>query len=130
MFLAMGLSVSAYYSYCLLFLSVTPHIAGHHIEYLSDYPESLAVPVFIVYFIAAITPFFISTVKKIRVLGASMFLSCLATAIFFVQYLTSVWCFFAALLSVVIFWIISSDDGSNLTVAADRSIRTVKQNSY
>jgi hypothetical protein len=37
-----------------------------------------------------------------------MFLSCLVTAIFFTQYLTSVWCFFAALISGVIFWILHS----------------------
>jgi len=35
-----------------------------------------------------------------------MALSCLVTAIFFTQYLTSVWCFFAALISGVIYWIL------------------------
>jgi len=35
-----------------------------------------------------------------------MFLSCAVTVIFFTQYLTSVWCFFAALISSVIFWIL------------------------
>jgi hypothetical protein len=104
--LAMGLSVSLYYSYCLLFLNVMPHIAGHHIQYISDYPESLAVPVFIVYFIAAVTPLFLSSLKRMRLLGVLMFLSCLVTAIFFFQYLTSVWCFFAAIISVVVVWIL------------------------
>lgn len=41
-------------------------------------------------------------------MGILMFLSCLVTAIFFTQYLTSVWCFFAALLSGVVFWILHS----------------------
>jgi hypothetical protein len=105
--LAMGSSVSLYYSYCLLFLNVTPQIMGYHIQYQSDYPESLAVLVFVIYFIAAITPLFVSSIKRTRLLGVLMFLSCLVTAIFFVQYLTSVWCFFAALISGVIFWILS-----------------------
>jgi hypothetical protein len=35
-----------------------------------------------------------------------MFISCLITALFFTQYLISVWCFFAALISGVIFWIL------------------------
>ena len=104
--LAMGLSVSLYYTYCLLFLSVTPQIAGYHIQYISDFSESLAVLVFVIYFIAAITPLFISSIKRTRLLGVLMFLSCLVTAIYFVQYLTSVWCFFAALISGVIFWIL------------------------
>jgi len=34
-------------------------------------------------------------------------LSYLVTIIFFSHYLTSVWCFFAALISVAIFWILS-----------------------
>jgi hypothetical protein len=40
-------------------------------------------------------------------MGILMFFSCLVTAIFFTQYLTSVWCFFAALISGVIYWILS-----------------------
>jgi hypothetical protein len=102
----MGLSVSLYYTYCIMFLNVAPQIMGHHIQYISDYPESLAVPVFIIYFIAAVPPLFISSIKRTRLLGALMFLSCLVTAIFYMQYLTSVWCFFAAVISGVILWII------------------------
>jgi hypothetical protein len=108
MLLAMGLSVSLYYMYCLVFLNVIPSIEGHHIRYISDFPESLAVPVFIVYFIAGITPFFVSSIRRTRLLGMLMFVSCLVTAVFFVQYLTSVWCFFAAIASVVVFWIVRS----------------------
>ncbi len=105
--LAMGSSVSLYYSYCLLFLHVAPQIKGHHIQYISDFPESLAVPVFIIYFIACISPLFLSSIKRTRLLGVLMFISCLITAILFIQYLTSVWCFFAALVSGVIFWILN-----------------------
>jgi hypothetical protein len=104
--LAMGVSVSAYYMYCLLFLKVTPHIAGRHIQYVSDFSESLAVPVFIIYFIAGVAPLFVSSMKGTRLLGTLMFVSCLVTAVFFFQYLTSVWCFFAAIMSVVIYWIL------------------------
>ena len=39
-------------------------------------------------------------------MGILMFFSCVVTAIFFTQFLTSVWCFFAALISGVIFWIL------------------------
>jgi hypothetical protein len=102
--LAMGVSVSLYYTYCLLFLDVVPKIAGHHVQYISDFPESLAVPVFVVYFVAVITPLFISKNRRTRLMGVLMFLSCLITGIFLFQYLTSVWCFFAAIISVVAFW--------------------------
>ncbi|MDD8017336.1 MAG: hypothetical protein PHP42_03065 [Bacteroidota bacterium] len=113
-FLTVGLSVSLYYVYCLVFLNVTPHIMGHHIQYISDFPESLAVVVFIIYFIASVSPLFISSVKKTKLLGGLMFFSGVVAVIFFTQYLTSVWCFFAAVISGVIFWILKeSKNNSN-----------------
>lgn len=108
--LVMGAAVSLYYTYCLLFLHVTPQISGRHIQYISDYPEALAVPVFIIYFIASIVPLFISSIHKARILGGLMFISGVVTVIFFTHYLTSVWCFFAALISSVIYWILKDSN--------------------
>lgn len=102
-----GLSVSVYYAFCLLFLNVTPQINGYHIQYNSDFPEVVAIPVFIVYLVATITPLFVSSIQRTHLLGILMFFSCLVTTIFFTQFLTSVWCFFAALISAVIYWILS-----------------------
>lgn len=104
--LILGITLSMYYSVCLLFLNVTPGISGYHIHYSTDFPESLAMVAFIVYLIVTITPLFISSIKRTHILGILMFLSCLITGIFFTQYLISVWCFFAALISGVIFWIL------------------------
>jgi hypothetical protein len=101
-----GLIVSSYYATCILTLHVTPKISGYHIVYNTDFPKTIAIPIFILYLIATITPLFVSSIKRTHVLGILMFLSCLVTAVFFTQYLTSVWCFFAALISGVIFWIL------------------------
>jgi hypothetical protein len=106
LFVGLGLTVSVYYSYCLLILHVEPNIAGHHVQYISNFPDSLAVPAFLIYFIASIPPLFISSMKRTRLLGALLFLSSSVTAIFYFEYLTSVWCFFAAIVSVVILWIL------------------------
>ncbi len=102
-----GLSVSIYYTFCLVFLNVTPEILGYHIKYISDFPKLIAIPVFFLYLIATLTPLFISSIRRTHLMGILMFLSCLVTAIFYTQYLTSVWCFFAAIISGVIFWILS-----------------------
>jgi hypothetical protein len=104
--LAMGLTLSSYYAYCLTFYKVSPKIMGYHIQYTTDFPESLSMFAFTVYLIATITPLFVSSIKKTHFLGILMSASCLVTAIFFTQYFTSVWCFFAALMSGVIFWIL------------------------
>lgn len=102
-----GITVSIYYTYCLLFLNVTPRIMGYHIKYFTDFPTMLAIPALILYLIATIPPLFISSIKRMYILGILMFLSCLVTAIFFTQFLLSVWCFFAAFISGVIYWILS-----------------------
>lgn len=104
--LAAGFSIALYYGYCLLFYHVDPHINGYHIKYYNDFPRLLANVAFVVYLVATITPLFVSSIKRTHFLGILMFLSCLVTALFFTQYLTSVWCFFAALISGVIYWIL------------------------
>lgn len=104
--LGLGIILSMYYAFCLLFYNVTPEIRGYHIYYKTDFPASLSMVAFIIYLIVTITPLFVSSIKRTHLMGILMFLSCLVTAIFFTQYLTSVWCFFAALLSAVIFWIL------------------------
>jgi hypothetical protein len=104
--LGMGILLSLYYAFCLITFDVTPEIIGYHIYYNTTFPKSLSMIAFIIYLIVTITPLFVSSIKRTHLLGILMFLSCLVTAIFFTQYLTSVWCFFAALISVVIFWIL------------------------
>ena len=104
--MAIGTSLSLYYTFCLLFFSVNPQVMEYHIQYNTNFPKSIAIVVFITYLIATITPLFVSSIKRTHLLGILMFLSCLVTAIFFTRFLTSVWCFFAALISAVIYWIL------------------------
>jgi hypothetical protein len=105
--LFVGAALSLYYTYCLLFYNVTPQIDCYHIYYHTDFPRSIANVAFIFYLTATITPLFISSIRKTHLLGILMIFSCLVSAIFFTQYLTSVWCFFAALISGVVYWILS-----------------------
>lgn len=105
--LLVGIILSAYYGYCLLNYNVTPQILGFHIQYNNDFPRSLAMASFVFYLVATITPLFISSFKRMYLMGILMTLSCLVTGIFFTQFLTSVWCFFAALISGVILWIMT-----------------------
>jgi hypothetical protein len=104
--LGMGITLSLYYSFCLFNFDVMPEIRGYHIHYNTTFPKFLSMPAFIIYLGVTIAPLFISSIKRTHLMGVLMFLSCLVTAIFFTQYLTSVWCFFAAILSGVIYWIL------------------------
>jgi len=102
-----GIITSLYYGIGLMIFSVDPEIVSHHISYTNDFPKSLALPVFFLYLSATLMPFFISGVRKMYLLGILMTVSCFITGFFFREYLTSVWCFFAALISVFIWWIIN-----------------------
>jgi len=104
--LGLGIMLSLYYILCLISFKVTPIILGYHIEYVDNFPKTLRLVTFSIYLITSITPLFISSIKRTKLLGTLMFLSCVITIIFFTQYLTSVWCFFAAIISVIIFWIL------------------------
>ncbi len=104
--LVMGMILSLYYLSCLIFLHVKPQIVGYHIQYNTDFPDSFAMVAFVIYLVVTIIPLFISSIKRTHLMGILMFFSCLITAIFFTQYLTSVWCFFAAILSGVVYWIL------------------------
>jgi hypothetical protein len=104
-----GIALALYYASCLLFFHVTPQITGYHIHYANDFPGKFSIAAFVVYIIASVLPLFVSSIKRMRLFGYSLIFSCVVSAIFFTQYLTSVWCFFAALISVVIFWILKEE---------------------
>lgn len=106
--LVVGLLTSIYYVLNLLVSDVDPRIISHHIKYAPEFPRPLALPVFIAYLIATLAPLFISSVRKMWLFGLLVTVSCLITGIFFKEFLASVWCFFAALISAVI-WLIVRD---------------------
>lgn len=104
--LVIGVVLSIYYAFYLFFHKVNSQILDCHILYTTESPESLALPTFILYIAVTIAPFFVSSVKRMYLLGIIMALSCLAAAVFYRLYLTSVWCFFAAIISIFIYLIL------------------------
>ncbi len=108
-FLMIGAVVSLWYGIGLLLYKISPEISSHHIKYSSTIPKQPATFFFIAYLLATLVPLFISGVKRMTLFGALMAASCLVTGIFYKEYLTSVWCFFAASISLVILWIIISE---------------------
>jgi len=126
--LSLGIVLSMYYAFCLVSFNVNPQITNYHIQYNSDFPKSVALVTFFFYLIVTIIPLFVSSIKRIHLMGILMFLSCLVTAIFFTQYLTSVWCFFAAIISGVIYWILRDSkiefNFDRLALLKDQFIKT------
>ncbi|HEV7780181.1 MAG TPA: DUF6629 family protein [Chitinophagaceae bacterium] len=84
-------------------------VLRHHLHYEFAIPQLVKnlIMAFTVLYIAAtiITPF-LSGNKKMQWLGIVFLLSYLFAVIFYNGFVISVWCFFAALLSFVVLWII------------------------
>jgi hypothetical protein len=97
-----GLIVSVYRSYCIMTDGVVSSIAGHHIAYLiGTVPPILGIGP-ILYFLATVAPSFFSSVRGVWAIGLAILISFISAEIFFPQSVISVWCYFAALISVVV----------------------------
>jgi urea transporter len=104
--LVLGGALSLFYVCCLFIYDVSAQIQSFHIQYVDEFPGTLVKIAFACYLLTTIVPIFISSVKRMWLFGIMIAISCLITGIFFAQYLTSVWCFFAAIISIVIYWIL------------------------
>jgi len=106
-----GLSVIALLTTTILviFLAIFPvsaSISGHHIAYHQQYPAHLLLYGAIPYLLVTISPLFISSVSRMKLLGSTVLLSYILTAVFYQGYILSVWCFFSSIISILIYFII------------------------
>jgi hypothetical protein len=99
-----GSAVAVYAAVFLVRAGPVAQIAGHSIRY--DYLSSGDGPnplfYLLVYAIPTVVPFFVSTVRGARTIGVALVVSLLASVVVQRDALTSVWCFFAAILSGLI----------------------------
>ncbi|GEP51067.1 hypothetical protein FNO01nite_17390 [Flavobacterium noncentrifugens] len=103
-----GILVSAYLTYCLFHFKVQSEIDCYHIAYIQTYPETFRVFGGILYITATILPPFFSHIRHMWLLGVTVLISYLVTTVFYENYLVSVWCFFASVISMSVYWIMSN----------------------
>jgi hypothetical protein len=99
--LGAGLVVAVSAAALLIRWHPVAEVAGHCIQYkYSPGAAAFAPGVYLAaYAIPTVVPFFVSSVSLARTTGAALFLSLVAAVVIERQALTSVWCFFAAVLS-------------------------------
>jgi hypothetical protein len=106
-FLLIGGATSLYMFYCLIAYPISAVAEHGHIRYYRDFPHlSITRPFNFV--LLAITPF-LSTLRYTKLLAGVMMVSLIVTYIFYTDYLISVWCFFAAILSLLVIGVIKSN---------------------
>ena len=105
-FLGTGMFISAYLLYCLFFYQVSATITSHHIYYDLHFPLGNKWFSGLLYIIAAVFSPFVSGHRQLRWLGVILLASYLFSRIFYADYIISVWCYFAAVLSIMILAIV------------------------
>ena len=105
-FVAAGVAVGVYQLYTLVAFPVVSRPTGQHIEYVS--PHFFAAVTMTLYLLSTTLSPLLSTHRMVVVFGALALLSFGAAYAFYATWFISVWCYFAALLSVVVylhFWV-------------------------
>ena len=96
-----GIVVGGYLLYGMVTRPLVAEVVGHHIVYASRFFNLL--PVMVLYLAATCVCCFFSSHRFVKLFGALMLLSFVAAYFVYVDALVSVWCFFAAILSLLIF---------------------------
>lgn len=100
-FAAAGIGVGLYLLYSIVARPVVAQVVGGHIVYAS--PHFYLVPVMLLYLSATCVSCLFSSHGFVKLFGVLLFLSFIATYFVDVGALVSIWCFFAAILSVLIY---------------------------
>jgi len=108
-----GLVFSIFELYTLIFCNISIKETSYHIYYAIDFPIVIPILGGIVYFTPTVIPTLISSVKGMRIFGILIFISFIITHIFFKENVISIWCFFAAILSSIIYYIVVNVKSDN-----------------
>ena len=96
-----GLAVGLYLFYFLVKLPVVAEVVDRHIVYVS--PHFYLGPVIVLYLASTCFTGFVSSHTFVRMFGVLALLSFTASYVLYTRALVSVWCFFAAILSLLIY---------------------------
>lgn len=100
-FVAAGVAVGGYLLYAMVAYPVVSRPTGQHIEYVS--PHFFAAATMTLYLMSITFSLLLSTHRTVKVFGVLALLSFGAAYFFYATWFISVWCFFAALLSAVVY---------------------------
>jgi hypothetical protein len=98
--LVLGAGLSLLEVYALGAYPVGASIEGRHVDYRIDTPPVLRWPMDIAYLLTTVLPPFVSGSRTVRIAGVALLAALVISKIFYYRYFASVWCFFAALISV------------------------------
>jgi hypothetical protein len=113
-FAVLGFIVSLTLAWSFISYEVKAEIDGYHITYIQNYPDFFKGIGSYFYVLVTILPPFLSHFKRMWLLGLMILVSYLVTKIYYDNYLISVWCFFAAIISVQVYYVLSEVKNKSL----------------
>ena len=96
-----GIAVGLYLLYSIIVRPLVAEVVGRHIVYNS--PHFYLVPVMVLYLAATCVSCFFSSHGYVKLFGVLSLASFMAAYVVHVEALVSIWCFFAAILSLLIY---------------------------
>lgn len=104
-FLAFGVVQALLMGYGLIVFPAESSVSGSHIRYDMDFPAANNWYGGVFYILATGFSPFVSSIKRISLIGVIILFTYLFTRIFYGYYVISVWCYFATLISFVILFV-------------------------
>ena len=105
-FFITGIVVSAGLIYVMVFHGVQAIVNDYHIDYTFDFHPGYAWVFGGLYLVPTVLSLMLSNIRRMWIFGLLNLISYMYTKIFFLGYVLSIWCFFGALSSTIILWII------------------------
>jgi hypothetical protein len=109
-FVGIGAIGSISLGYYLFSTPLQAEVMGAHIAYVRENPEGLwMITGILMYVVATIGPPMLSSVKNMWVIGGALLISFIVAKIFYTEHTISVWCFFAAIISILVWWVVKKE---------------------
>lgn len=105
-FVGLGFILSLCFFWYFITYGVEPKLAENHILYVHYYPKTYEILGTIFYITVTVIPLFLSTYRRMWILGFAILISYIVLKWTYVNYLISVWCFFAAVSSCAVYYIL------------------------
>ena len=100
-------------AYSLFYFSVDARVMGNHVMYTIETPDNFKSITNLIYFSTAVLPPLLSTVNKAKWIGIVLIISYIVAKVFYPEYIISIWCYFATIITAIIFWIILKNKKGN-----------------
>lgn len=110
-FIIAGILVGLYLLYFLIAFPVVAQPTGQHIEYVS--PHFFAAVAMTLYLMSTTVSLFFTSHRSVQVFGVLALIAFVVSYVFYKIWFISVWCFFSALLSVIIYFHFKAENYSH-----------------